>query len=63
MRVAPVALLVVLALAACGGSQRGAERTPASPAPALTGATLDGGSFSLAALRGRPVMLNAWASW
>jgi thiol-disulfide isomerase/thioredoxin len=31
--------------------------------PAFAGATVDGGSFDLAGLRGRPAVLNFWASW
>ena len=30
------------------------------PAPAISGTTLDGASFDLAALRGRPVVVNFW---
>lgn len=33
------------------------------PAPTITGTTLDGEPFDLAALRGRVVALNVWASW
>jgi thiol-disulfide isomerase/thioredoxin len=33
------------------------------PAPELTGTTLDGSSFSLAALRGNVTVVNVWASW
>ena len=33
------------------------------PAPALTGATLSGGSFDLGALRGRWVVIDFFASW
>jgi thiol-disulfide isomerase/thioredoxin len=36
---------------------------PATPAPALRLTTLDGGKLDLAAYRGRPVMLNFWATW
>jgi cytochrome c biogenesis protein CcmG/thiol:disulfide interchange protein DsbE len=31
-----------------------------SPAPALSGTTLDGGTFDLASLAGRPVLINFW---
>lgn len=31
-----------------------------APAPAITGTTLDGASFDLASLRGRPVIVNFW---
>ena len=31
-----------------------------SPAPAITGTTLDGAAFDLASLRGRPVIVNFW---
>ena len=33
------------------------------PAPALTGKTLDGGTFALADFRGRIVLVNFWATW
>src|SRR4029453_7357074 len=33
------------------------------PRPALGGATLDGTRIDLASLRGRPLVLNFWASW
>lgn len=33
------------------------------PAPALTGTTLDGRPFDLAAWRGQVVLVNVWASW
>jgi cytochrome c biogenesis protein CcmG, thiol:disulfide interchange protein DsbE len=32
-------------------------------APALKGATLDGKAFDLAALKGKVVVLNLWATW
>ncbi len=33
------------------------------PAPDFTLPTLDGGEFNLAAQRGKPVVLNFWATW
>ncbi|WP_425521180.1 TlpA family protein disulfide reductase, partial [Xanthomonas translucens] len=33
------------------------------PAPALRLPTLDGGSLTLAQFRGRPLLVNVWASW
>jgi len=40
-----------------------AEAQPGELAPALSWQTLDGSHTGLAALRGRPVLLNYWASW
>ena len=36
---------------------------PGTPAPALRLPGLDGGQVDVAALRGRPVVVNFWASW
>jgi cytochrome c biogenesis protein CcmG, thiol:disulfide interchange protein DsbE len=36
---------------------------PGTPAPALRLPGLDGGQVELAALRGRPVVVNFWATW
>ena len=33
------------------------------PAPSVVAASMDGATLSLAAYRGRPVILNFWASW
>src|SRR5206468_8370062 len=60
--------LAAVLLASLGwGLAHPAERAPASVvgqrAPDLTISTLDGASVSLSELRGRPVVLNFWASW
>ncbi len=54
-----VLLAVLVAVAACSSP---VART-GEPAPALAGTTLDGGHLDLADLRGRPVIVNFWASW
>ena len=53
--------MVVLGAAACATEETGAR--VASPAPAIAGTTLDGAPFDLASLRGKPVIVNFWASW
>jgi cytochrome c biogenesis protein CcmG/thiol:disulfide interchange protein DsbE len=52
----------VVAGAACGGSPSADART-GQPAPRLAGTALDGSAVDLAALRGKPVIVNFWASW
>ena len=53
------AVAVIFSLAA----QRGATLTSGAAAPALVLPTLDGGRLDLATLRGRPVVLNFFATW
>ena len=49
--------------AAAHGSAPPWNRTIGSSAPDYRAATLDGQQVSLATLRGRPVLLNIWATW
>jgi hypothetical protein len=69
---ARLALLVVVlaAVAGCGGGDSGGDAVPSgSTARAegagatLEGETLAGERLSLADLRGKPVYVNVWASW
>jgi cytochrome c biogenesis protein CcmG/thiol:disulfide interchange protein DsbE len=53
---AGVVAFVVFGLAAGGGGN-------GRPAPALPGERLSGPTVTLAALRGRPVLVDFWASW
>ncbi|MCZ2096973.1 MAG: TlpA family protein disulfide reductase [Anaerolineae bacterium] len=59
-------LIVVLLCAACASTETapgaGTAVTP-YPAPDFTLETLNGGTFSLASMRGRWVILNFWATW
>ena len=53
------------AAAATAGAPEGSPShgRAGEPAPDLEAVALDGGEVSLAALRGRPVLLNLWATW
>ncbi len=57
--------LVAFLLSACGGEDgiRGSVPVPGNPAPSYEARLLDGGSLSLAELRGEVVLLNVWATW
>lgn len=63
------ALLATALLASACGLQQGIDQPPgsdsASPtaAPSISGTTLTGAAFSLAAERGHPVVIDFWAAW
>lgn len=73
MRRIIASLVVGLLIAACGGDDGPTRRPDActprrllrtgDPIPACTFERLEGGTLSLPALEGRPIMLNFWASW
>jgi DsbE subfamily thiol:disulfide oxidoreductase len=59
-------LAVTLLFAACGGSGGGAARPQAKvdePAPPIVGTAIDGSKIDLSAYKGKPVIVNFWASW
>jgi|SRR5581483_2174772 cytochrome c biogenesis protein CcmG/thiol:disulfide interchange protein DsbE len=55
-----MALLVVLAIAV---RERGAGPLASGTAPDFTLTTFEGQTYKLSELRGRPVVVNFWASW
>ena len=63
-----IALVLLLSTVACtrsasDGSDPLGAKPMSSPAPALSGETLDGSTGSLAGLEGSVVVLNFWATW
>jgi thiol-disulfide isomerase/thioredoxin len=61
--VAVAAIAVILVLVLVRGCDEEQATTGASGGTALAGETLDGGSFDLADTRGRPTVVNFFASW
>src|SRR5688500_14070242 len=59
VHILPAALL----LAACGDAPAGGPVKVGAEAPAYAAETLDGERAALAQMRGRPVLLNVWATW
>jgi cytochrome c biogenesis protein CcmG/thiol:disulfide interchange protein DsbE len=57
------ALLAVFAVAFVRGTSSGPETRVGREAPAFSLERLDGGRLTLAELKGRPLVLNFWASW
>ena len=55
--------LVILLLACCAFAANAKTPKAGDPAPAIEATTWDGGHFSLAAERGRIVIVHFWASW
>jgi len=60
---AALAALLALPLAACAPRDRPAPPAVGKPAPDYGAVTVDGDSVSLAAQRGKVVLLNIWATW
>jgi len=59
-----VLICSALAVAGCTGDAGGAARVDVGlPVPAYSAVSLAGDSVSLAALRGKVVLLNVWATW
>jgi cytochrome c biogenesis protein CcmG/thiol:disulfide interchange protein DsbE len=60
---APVDSFVVSGAPQPSGPARFQQLPPGTPAPPLRLAAVGGGTVDLAALRGRPVVVNFWAVW
>jgi cytochrome c biogenesis protein CcmG, thiol:disulfide interchange protein DsbE len=61
--VAVVVIIALLALLEFTLAQRAAPPLAAGSAPPFEIKTFDGQTLSLAGLRGKPIVLNFWASW
>jgi cytochrome c biogenesis protein CcmG, thiol:disulfide interchange protein DsbE len=53
--------MLAIAVAGCGNGT--AAASVGATAPPITGPAVGGGTIDLAAYRGRPVIVNFWASW
>ncbi len=56
-------IFIVVAVLAALRAWQLRDVTRGGPAPEISGVLLDGGSVSLAAMRGEPVLVHFWASW
>lgn len=56
-------LLLSLLLAACDAPKPGGRVAVGKEAPAYAAETLDGEREALSRMRGKPVLLNVWATW
>ena len=56
-------LVLLVAVAGCVGSEPPARVEVGLEAPSYAARNLKGDSVSLALLRGKPVLLNVWATW
>jgi cytochrome c biogenesis protein CcmG, thiol:disulfide interchange protein DsbE len=61
--VAAVTTLAVVALVALTRPPGGPTVVKGAPVPEIKGTALDGSTVDLAGLRGKPVVINFWASW
>ncbi|MEV5556905.1 TlpA disulfide reductase family protein [Nonomuraea wenchangensis] len=61
--VVAVPMLVAVLVHALGDDREGTWTAPERRRPDLSGHTLDGRPFTLAGLRGSPVLVTVWASW
>lgn len=59
----PLLLLVILGVVLASRAPSASPTAIGRPAPDFTVADLDGNPIRLADLRGRPVIVNFWASW
>lgn len=67
-RLIPLVLAAALALAGCGAQKDSGQVVKYKPAdrvaaPEVRGELLEGGSYDLAAHKGKVIVVNFWASW